>query len=423
MTTTKSKSALLVEKALSQRQKIVEASLRKAFDSAPRSINLDVWAKEFDYVNQHITMPDKDINDAVEAYEELGRTLVTKLSWSSSQIQVQPQGSVATRTLIRTPDSSKFDIDAVCAVQIAGVAAGDPVAFFQQIGSALANYQPTAKNRCWRVEFNNKPFYIEFTPSVPLNLLPQQIREVYQASVDHRYSGTALAVVDMPTKRWKTSNPEGLATWVNDQTKRQLLRSPLLEKAAMTLDAAVMPVEPQVVPLSDTLRIAIRLFKRHRDMSVRRNHILKEFAPISIVIVTLLTRCYKGLADLGQQYTHPVELLVDLAKLMPQVQEADSNNGEYWVSNPTVHGENFAERWNTDNGKRKAAFDRWCDILISDLEKILDQDESNVGVSIREVFGCQGGTSTSPGSSTPGGGLAPQKPSKPYPAPATPGLA
>ena len=417
------KSASLVEAALKNRkEKLAEAALTKtALDSAG-PIYLNVWAREFDYVNRHITMPDDDIADAAQAYEELGKVLVKRLNWDLSDIEVHPQGSAATKTLIRSPDASKFDIDAVCSVKIDRVAAGDPMAFFDEVAKALEAWQPVIKNRCVRVDFSNKPFYIEFTPSVPISRLPSARRDEFSARLaGSPYIDTALAVVDRPTAAWKPSNPAGLALWVNDQARRQLLSRQILEKAALTFDAAVTPVSSQEVDLSDTLRIAIRLFKRHRDMSVCRNITVKEYAPISVILVTLLTRCYEGLADLGMTYQHPVELLIDLAELMPAMVERI--NGEHWVSNPTVSGENFAERWNRDDGALKAAaFNHWCKALLKDLNSILaETDEAKIRARVRDVFGCPAGgaPSTPPGS----GGLAPHKPSKPYPAPATSGLA
>jgi hypothetical protein len=148
------------------------------------------------------------------------------------------------------------------------------------------------------------------------------------------------------------------------------------------------------VDISDTLRVAIRLFKRHRDMCVRRSIISNEERPISIVIVTLLTRCYAGLAELGRSYDHPVELLADLASYMPYL--VLRLDGQYRVDNPTVEGENFAERWNGDNGARCRAYMEWCKTLSADLKTILaSTDPQEIALRVREAFGIPAPTADS----------------------------
>ena len=221
-----------------------------------------------------------------------------------------------------------------------------------------------------------------------------------------------LLPVDTPTKGWKTSNPKGITSWVDDQAKRTLIRIQMVEDFAKSMSESVSSVPDQEVPLSDTLRVAIRLFKRHRDMAIQRNNIEKEFKPISVIIVTLLTQCFEGLADLGKMYSHPMELLIDLTELMPGMIE--KRNGEYWVANPTVEGENFAEKWNEDKGKRCESFDNWCGLLISDMQSILKlQGEKDIRDRIKYVFGSTGAEPSPKGPV----GLSPAKPDRIPPMP------
>lgn len=382
------------------------ASLRKhiAMDSMDGVLDFlqafGPWARELNYVNKHITVPQEEIDDAARAYNEVAKHLVEKLHWSDDDIKVLPQGSASTLTLIRSPDNSKFDIDAVCQVDISRIAALDPMRFFHTIGETLSEFSAEQKKRCWNIPFNKEPFYLEFTPSVPLNTVPSttldSMEPLFRPSPE--YLVTALAVVDTPSQKWKTSNPAGLTKWVDDTSKKQLVRKMAMESASFSkaMDS-VAPVPDQDVEITDTLRVAIRLFKRHRDMCVRRNQIDKDFKPISIIIVTLLTRCYAGLSDLNRIYNHPVELLEVLAELMPGM--VDEINGEFRVDNPTVQGENFAERWNgIDGEQRQEAFFTWCDILSGDLRTILaEQDDQGIQRQVRHVFGC------GPDSSNPGG--------------------
>lgn len=363
------------------------------------------WARALAEVNEHITVPEEKIGEAAKAYMELGRELRRQLAWPDNAITVQPQGSVNTRTLIRAPDASKFDIDAVCQVDISRVQANDPLAFFTTIGDALRvilgkENPPEPGKRCWRILFPEKPFYIEFAPSVPLENVHLETRHVLNPRffATQRYAKTALAVVDRPTKWWKTSNPQGFADWVNEIAKNRLIGGHLIKANVLARTDGVEPVPDQDVELSDTLRIAIRLFKRHRDMCARRQYIDGQYSPISIVIVTLLSSCYQGLADIGRVYSHPLELLLDLAELMPNMMVQDEKG--YRIDNPTVEGENFAERWNDlDGGSERAkAFKKWCAQLQGDLRAILGEtDDVKIREKTRDVFGCSHSTGT-PGS-------------------------
>jgi hypothetical protein len=418
---TNTKYAALVEAAKQQRKGRLNLALEAiAFDSASgAAISLQTLAEELDAINRHITVNADEFDDAASDYNQIAERLVEKLHWPNDAIRVIPQGSSSTKTLIRAPDRSKFDVDAVCAVDISRIEAKDPMAFFEKIGEGLEDWNPSAKKRCWCVEFTDRRYYIEFTPSVPLNMIPTQAVASIHYLPSDRYSDTALAVVDRPTRRWKTSNPEGFSNWVSDQAERTILVSLLLEKHAMEALASdsVAPVPEQQVPLSDTLRIAIRLLKRHRDMSVRRGHFDAKLKPISVIIVTLLTQCYEGLADQGARYSHPIELLADLTQLMPGMIEI--RNGEYWIENPTVAEENFAEKWN-DNHKLKEVFDDWCELLIDDLQSILSStDERSLSENIRRVFGCTAATGSVPPSSS---GLASRAPDRVHKVPAS-GLA
>jgi len=359
------------------------------------------WIRELEYVNKYITVPQEEIDKATRAYEEVGRHLQEAFKLSGDDIAVLPQGSAATQTLIRTPGNGNFDIDAVCQMDITRINTIDPIDFFEKVGGPLERYEAERKNRCWSLPCSGEPFYLEFTPSVPLanvsqetlnNMAPRFLRSM-------EYLDTALAVVDRGFEEWKTSNPQGFAKWVSDTAQRPLLKAQKTVSFFESLRSDVGPVPTQEVELTDTLRVAIRLFKRHRDMCVRRGIIDSKRKPISVIIVTLLTACYGGLADLGKQYDHPFELLLDLAELLPGM--VDTKTGEYHVDNPTVPGENFAEKWNEESDKRADEFIKWTKILAQDIETILyTEGESEVKYKVRQIFGCEG---PAPGTGESGG--------------------
>lgn len=413
MTLTKS-AALVFQAEQARPARLTESlesfsSLRKRFLTDSSAVNpllaYSPWARALNEANIHITVRPEEIAAAADAYNEVAHHLVAKLHWPSDAISILPQGSASTQTLIRSPNGGqKFDIDAVCQVDISRVAARDPMGFFQSVGNALQELEAEAKKRCWNIPFPNRPFYLEFTPSVPLDKVPQHTLDSmaprYRAS--QAYRATALAVVDTPTERWKTSNPAGMSKWVDDTAKRPLILQVAMEAFAHDRARAdVSPVPAQEVEITDTLRVAIRLFKRHRDMCVRRGIISAEHKPISIIIVTLLTSCYEGLADLGRTFNHPVELLDELASLMPHL--VLKLDGQYRVDNPTVEGENFAEKWNQDDGARYRAFVAWCTALSASLKTILAvTDPQEISKRTREAFGVPAPTSNGTGLSSAG---------------------
>lgn len=411
----------LVNEALNKRSPKLKTALNKSLSLESEEYSnheLEQLAGIIKSINDYIKVDDKIFDDASSDYNDIAKKMVDKLNWPNEAIRIFPQGSASTKTLIRSPDNSKFDIDAVCAVDLSMVEVSDPMDFYNKVGFALKEWIPEPKKRCWKVDFNGRSYYLEFTPSTPLDKVPQAASGKITYSPSDRYREKALAVVDTPSKQWKTSNPEGLASWVSDQSSRPLLKW-LIEKSRFDsyTSESVTPVPEQEVDISDILRIAIRLLKRHRDMSIRRNFVESESKPISIIIVTLLTQCYEGLADKGAVYTHPIELLIDLVELMPYMVEL--RESEYWISNPTVEGENFAEKWNV-NSKLKKSFDVWTNLLLQDLKEIMAATNSDSRSQlIKKVFGCTAAQSPTP----TGGGLAPSKPNQPHKAPPTKGLA
>lgn len=418
---------LVLQAEQARTSRLIEAleshsALRKSITSstaADRLLAYSPWARALKEANDHITVRPDEIEAAADAYAEVAHKLVVNLKWPDHAIKILVQGSASTQTLIRSPNGNeKFDIDAVCQVDISRVTAHDPMGFFQSVGDALKDMEAEAKRRCWTIPFPKRKFYVEFTPSVPLETVPRQTLDAMapRYRVAPEYQETALAVVDTPTKQWKTSNPAGITKWVDDTASRQLIRQVALEAVAFAKAAAdVAPVPDQDVEITDTLRIAIRLFKRHRDMCVRKNVFAKDVQPISIIIVTLLTSCYAGLADLGRTFEHPVEVLDELATLMPRL--VLKIEGKYRVDNPTVEGENFAEKWNADNEARYRAFTAWCQKLSADLKTILEEDDpQEINTRVREVFGI-------PAPSSDGSGLPKRVLPAPTPTPAGRGLA
>lgn len=384
------------------------------------------YAHALSLVNDHITVKQDVIDEASAAYNDIANRLASKLNWPPSAIKIFPQGSASTKTLIRTIGNRKFDIDAVCEIDISKIEARDPMTFFNAFGVALDGLNVEQKKRCWNIDFVEKPFYLEFTPSAPLLKIPLTSRQMHGLNnPEIEFVSTALAVVDTPLENWKTSNPAGIRDWVNRVSERGIVLVLAME-AYDSVRASVEPVSKQSVEVEETLRVAIRLFKRHRDICVHRGYFTAEVQPISIILVTLLTTCYEGLADLIDNgtrlpFVHVVDALIALAQLLPDMVPKYPDLG-YYLANPTVVDENFAERWNTDEGERAEIFRTWCGLLHADLVAIavLDDPKEMMAKTL-EVFGCTaaGVSNGSQGNSGPRVTLPPPL----RPAPRTSGLA
>ena len=112
--------------------------------------------------------------------------------------------------------------------------------------------------------------------------------------------------------------------------------------------------------------------------------------PISVIIVTLATRAY---ADLllyrAPEFNSPIEVVLAVVEAMPNYIERGQHG--WRVENPALADENFADKWNTDGGARRAEFVRWHGKLESDLEALLYQSARLPSEDkIRSVFGAAG---------------------------------
>ena len=115
-----------------------------------------------------------------------------------------------------------------------------------------------------------------------------------------------------------------------------------------------------------------------------------------------------------------MDALIAIANLLPEM-IPQYPDGHYYLDNPTVVDENFAERWNTDGGQRAEAFRRWCSILRDDLQKIVAHtDPAKITATTLEVFGCTNAERPKGGNGNPGLGVVPPTPKA---APVTSGLA
>lgn len=342
-------------------------------------------------VLEHIAIKEEDINEAEKKYQEIAKQLQNHLGTISPEIKTQ--GSARIKTIIRGIGYSKFDIDSFSRSTCIKGLEECPMEFFDKYSDTLRMKYPTAenKNRCIKIPMDGLRFYIELTPIVELD-------------------DGLLYVVDRETESWKRSDPDRYADWFEDCCRSSRLRHDLTD--------SVDPIPDQHIDKADILRKAVRLLKRHRDYFYYKNKNLSSAdKPISCIITTLAAMAYVGLQEIyryGGQLNE-VERLLSVIRLMPKMIE--NSRGLWVVQNPTIEGENFAEKWNK-HPKRKNAFFNWIDQLEKDIVKILESanDEKLLKKSVAEAFGP---LETDPDDNKPLFGGAPYIASPSY----TPGLA
>ena len=100
-------------------------------------------------------------------------------------------------------------------------------------------------------------------------------------------------------------------------------------------------------PKKTVLQKAIQLLKRHRDVyfSTRSD----EYKPISMIITTLTAKCYEGENNLFEF------ICKGLANFESHIKQ--NADGKYYISNPVMSVENFADKWNEIPQKATEFFD------------------------------------------------------------------
>ncbi|RON51770.1 nucleotidyltransferase domain-containing protein [Pseudomonas frederiksbergensis] len=315
---------------------------------------------------------------ACRRYAQFAHHIAQKLGVDDDDVHVVVQGSMRTQTTIAGDGREKFDLDVV--VKLSGPRferLRDSGPFFEAFGEALEGLEgagkPEAKNRCWRLPYPNEPFYFDVTPAIPLS---------------QHITGANLRVRD-EEQGWSPSNPEEFADWFCTIADKRFIFRRSLNKAAMD-SAKVDPIPDQPIGIDDVLRRMVQLMKLHRDSYYKKQSDARRVAkPISVILVTLAAKAYDEMALSGQYVgCSAIEVALELVTRMPAFIQ---RGREIRVENPAmigVHGENFAEKWNTDGGVRDQEFQTWHAVLERDLEALFSEEYSKRSENrVHAVFG------------------------------------
>jgi hypothetical protein len=338
------------------------------------------WEELIGNLLRRLELDETERRNAERDYDQLANSIATKLSIPRHDVHIFPQGSMRTQTTISQRYPVKFDLDIVVKLTGPKYINPAPEAMFAAFGLALKGNEavtgePEPKRRCWRLQYPNKAYYFDVTPAV--------------ADRTGRV-GSSLSVRD-PDSGWAPSNPEEFAEWFCAHAAKRFPFQARVREAQIEARSTVTPLPEQEVGLDDILRRTVQLMKLHRDTLYRGvDDSRKEAMPISVIIVTLATRAYAELlATRAGEFASPIEVVLALVEAMPDFIGRDASG--WRVTNPKLASENFADKWNSDGGARRAEFVRWHAKLEADLEALLYQSsrlpsEDKIG----SVFGTAG---------------------------------
>ena len=278
---------------------------------------------------------------AVRGYETVGEWLSKGIPYG---VKISPQGSMNLGTVVRPiSDADEYDVDLVCLLKngsslpLSRVKSlvGDRL---KEHGAYKDKLEKEGK-RCWTLQYEE--FHMDILPCVPKG--PYYI-EPWLTAITLTHKNI------LGTYEPRYSDPYAYHAWFEERMKDILHIEKGNYAARNNVDIAKVPTYKVRTPLQK----AIQLLKRHRDILFQDND---EDAPISIIITTLAALSYNG-------ETNVYEALCNIIDKMPQFIEV--RGSEYWIANPVMREENFADKWNEVPNKQ-TMFMHWIKKAKKDL--------------------------------------------------------
>jgi len=283
-------------------------------------------------IADELNITEEMYNKAVDSYSAVGKYLGEDLK---CDVRIMPQGSMNLGTVIRPiDDSDEYDVDLVCLLEEGQHLSLDKIK--NSVGDSLKKHKIYQKmlesegKRCWTMQYDE--FHMDILPCVP-NGSSFNEPTFTEIKLTHKNDDGSY----IP----KYSNPYKYHIWFERQMRQVLKRHKQLYAEANSIKVDDVPTYKIRTPLQQ----AIQLLKRHRDICFQDNN---ENAPISIIVTTLAAKSYNGEENI-------YEALCNMLSSMQNYIE--NRDGVYWVQNPAMSAENFADKWNTCPEKREAFLD------------------------------------------------------------------
>jgi hypothetical protein len=347
---------------------------------------------------RELEVPRSSYETAVERYKDLGAWLhdSEKAGCAVYGPDVSPQGSFRIGTAIRPLGGEPYDLDLVVRLTLGiSPSTASQEALKLLLGRDLEAYRKERqvrqaleeKNRCWRLEYQDSlAFHIDALPGV--SHTPQERRLLAERMVVAKTALSqeaaalaqfALAITDrrlpnygLVDPRWPVSNPEGFARWFEARMK---LASRAIQRRVLREAVASIEELPSY-RWKSPLQWVIQILKRHRDVMFRE---APEGKPISVIITTLAAMLYAGEDDVEDA----------LSNVLDRMHTAVAA-GRPRVPNPVNPVEDFADKWETPEGKRlrlKENFEQWVIQARKDFEHVARAQGRTLIQQARDKFG------------------------------------
>lgn len=293
---------------------------------------------------------------AESCYLDLGDHLSDDVS-----AQVYVQGSFLLGTVVRPHHrQGEYDLDLVCRLDIDKTSITQ-AELKERVGDALESYaddhdglrcespaELTEGRRSWCLHYG--AFHMDVLPAIPN---PESA------------SPTAIQLTDRNLRLWQHSDPLAYVEWFRAQCAKEFAEErAVLAKAYGSVDD--VPKHRVRTPLHRVVQV----LKRHRDIHFEHD---PDDRPPSSLITTLAGLAYEGERDLATATIAAVQRMPALV---------ERRNGRFWIENPVCPDENFADKWN-EYELRRRKFERWLETVERDLEDALYETKGAIAVHQR----------------------------------------
>jgi len=311
--------------------------------------------KYFVKIAENLDISDTMRDKAIKSYQAVGNWLGD--CDVDSDVKIMPQGSFNLGTVIKPiTDKDEYDIDLVCLLK--NMRRADGATIKNSVGDRLKENERYKKmldkegKRCWTLNYDE--FHMDILPCVPNSTFYSEPRFT-EIKLTHKISEMHYTP--------KYSNPYKYHEWFEQQMQ---VRAYEIKKEF----AAKNQVEIEKVPLYNIktpLQRTVQLLKRHRDITYSTlSDEAKKYAPISMIITTLAAHAYNNESSVYEALNNILNNMENYIEI---------KNNEYWVENPAMTKENFAEKWNSET-KYRDEFMKW-----------LQRAKQEILVAPKEVFG------------------------------------
>ena len=296
----------------------------------------DLLGEILSRIADELNITDTMYEKAVSSYTAVGKWIGDGLT--SYKVTIMPQGSMNLGTVVKPlDDRDDYDIDLVCLIEDGkGLS---PRVVKHLVGDRLKENKTYLEKldkegkRCWTMQYDE--FHMDILPCIP------------DAETFVVPGATEIDLTDKSKEsgeyRYKLSNPSAYHDWFVAMAKPQVC---LVNSKVFARDTEIKPVPSQASRLKTPLQKAIQLLKRHRDVCFIAH---QNDAPISVIITTLAAKACP----------HGDNVFTTLKTILENMENhVEFRSDGYWVANPVLPSENFAERWNVDS-KKRLAFSDW----------------------------------------------------------------